>query len=247
MKESDEEPKEFEFSEKYESTEYLTVSVNEDFARRLKMLHELHAIAFDAYALHEQDDIFCYFARLFDSNYNHLTALRRASQFKSISNGKALFLKDELQIVKEPIFKLDRDFDVLVDLKNIHILRPNAFVTLGAFQQEVLGAVPTNIAILRKAFPFVDFDNIQMYSLNRIRAARYLANIRKHFSKGIDCNALQKLCEKAQINLHVFNDIVTVEDQDILKFLYALDRRIYVDELDPSSPEIFVAASRDKL
>ncbi len=247
MQKSDAGPSEFEFSEKYESTEYLTVSVNEDYVKRLKMLHELHFVTPDAFALHHSENIFCYFARLIDKNNCNLTALRTASQFKSVSNGRALYLRDELRIFKDPIFKLDRDFDILIDLKHIHIWRPNAFVTLGALKQEVLRAVPTNIALLQTAIPFVDFDNIQIYSQGHIRAARYLASIRKQNLDGIDSLELQKLCERAQISLQVSNGIVRVDDQNIPKFLQALDRRIYVDELDPSKPESYVAASREKL
>src|SRR2546426_481228 len=76
--------------------------------------------------------VFCYFARLTDSKGRRLTALRRATQFKGVLKSRLLRLvTDSLKLVEDHIFKLDRDFDLLIDSANVHILRPSGFEFAG--------------------------------------------------------------------------------------------------------------------
>ena len=247
MQEHEDGPKRFDISDKHGGTEYLTIQKNETLAKRLSNLHEKKYISHDAFALQRPSEIFCYFTRLIDENNHRLTALRRATHFKSITNGKAMLFRDELRIFNEPVFKLDRDFDLLIDSSFIHVWRSNAFVSLGALNQEILAAVPSNISQLSTKLPFVDFVNIQEYAQEHVRAAKYLASIRSQNLAGIEIHALLDLCEKSQIELTEFQGVIFVDNKSILKFLQALDRRIFVDELDPRRPEGYVAASRSKL
>lgn len=247
MQEYSVEQKGFEASEKYGGTEYLAVSVNEEFSKKLKALHDKKKLLNDAYALQQPNDIYCYFARLIDRNGRRLTGVRRASYFKSISNGRAIFFRDELRFVKDPVFKLDKDFDLLIDSKLVHIWRPNAFVILGDLKKEILKAVPKNILLLQENIPFVDFENIHEYATDRIRAANYLASMQSQNMSGIEINALMALCRKSEIKVTEFDGVLFVDDQHIMPFLQVLDRRIFVDELDPSKLERYVAFSRSKM
>ncbi|MFO0754574.1 MAG: hypothetical protein U0411_14770 [Thermodesulfovibrionales bacterium] len=70
-------------------------------------------------------------------------------------------LDDTLEIIEDTVFRLDNDFDLLVDSANIHILRPSGFEFAGKLQQAILDAVPENIKAIRKDLTFVDFDDIE--------------------------------------------------------------------------------------
>lgn len=77
-------PDTYQPSEKYESTEHLTLSLTDDMVLSIKELHEAANIEEDASALDAADDCFAYYARFTDSQNRKLTAVRRASQFKGV-------------------------------------------------------------------------------------------------------------------------------------------------------------------
>ena len=119
----------------------------------------------DATALADPSDVFCYFVRLTDKKKRRLTALRRATQFKGVLKKRLIrFVSDSLKLIDDTVFKLDSDFDLLVDSANVHILRPSGFEFAGKLQQAILDAVPENIEAIRKDLAFVEFDGIEAYA-----------------------------------------------------------------------------------
>ena len=120
-----------------------------------------------------------YFTRIADDGGNRTTGIRRAGTFKGILKSRLLrFTTDALRIVEDKVFKLDTDFDLLVEASGVSILRPSGFEFVGQLQGAILNAAPANINIIQKELPFVDFGGIKMYATNHPRAARYLASIR---------------------------------------------------------------------
>jgi len=146
------------------------------------------------------------------------------------------------------VFKLDTDFDFLIDSANVHILRPSAFEFAGNLQDAVLAAVPQNIGAVQKDLPFVDFAGIEEYASKHPRAARYLASIRSQKeTKNIDRAALRELCKTNGVEVQVKNRKVTVADGHEMDFLEVLDRRRYRLELVKGAPERFRAGSRQRI
>ena len=242
-------PRQYDPSEKFGSHEYLYLSIGDDLAETFRNLHEASQLEISVNALNDTNRIFCYFARLIDDAGQHLTALRRAAQFKSVGKSKLLvLLSDALTIVQGPLFKLDNDFDLLVDSEIVHILRPSGFEFAGKLQQAILAAVPRNVKVLRDEIPFVDLDSIEEYASQHPRAARYLASIRSQgWAKGIDKGALVKLCELRGIEILDSNGRITVSNQHTLGFLEVLDRRMLEVELVANQPEYFRATSRERI
>src|SRR5690606_23445418 len=112
---------------------------------------------------------------------------------------------------KDDVFKLDTDFDVLVDDQQVHILRPSGFEYACSLQKAVLGAVPKNVASIQKRIEFVDFGPIAEYAKKHPRAARYLASIRTHPGK-VDKSLLLELCKVTGVELNQDNGQLTAED-----------------------------------
>jgi hypothetical protein len=244
-------PVKYEPSEKHGSTEYLYLPLDDDLVASVRELHQAVSLDIHAGSLSDPAEIFCYFARLTDKKKRRLTALRRATQFKGVLKSKnrlVRLLDDTLRIIKGTVFRLDNDFDLLVDEANVHILRPSGFEFAGRLQQAVLDAVPGNITVIRKDLPFVEFAGIEAYAGKHPRAARYLASIRaQEETKSIDKSLLKKLCKQTGVEVSDSKGKVTVADGHEMGFLEVLDRRRYEVSLVRKRPEQYRATSRRKI
>lgn len=241
-------PTKYEPSDKHGSVEYLYLPLTDDMAAGVRDLHQAVNLPMDVKALNTPADIFGYFVRLTDDKNRKLTALRRASQFKGIVKNKGRLVRvldDTLQIVEDTVFKLDNDFDLLVDAKNVHILRPSGFEFAGKLQQAILDAVPKNVAAIKAELSFIAFEGIEKYAVTHPRAARYLASIcGQEEMKNIDKNSLKKLCKNTGVDISESKGKVIIADGHEMAFLQVLDRRRYQLELVKDKPEKFVAGSR---
>ncbi len=246
---SEADPPVYEPSEKYGSSEYVYLPLQNEMAEQVRFIHEAKNLPVDSKALVDPSNIFCYFTRMGDTKGNHLTGVRRASQFKGILKNRLIrIVTDALRLVKDQVFKLDNDFDLLVDDDNVHILRPSGFELVGELQQSVMGAAPNNIKLIKADLPFIDFASIETYASTHPRAARHLASIRaQDEAKDIDKTALKKLCKRTGVKIQESNGKITIEGGSEMGFLEVLDRRRYHLELVKNSSEYFKAASRRKI
>lgn len=241
----------YEPAEKHAGVEYLTVPLRDKLADSLRDLQTANNLPLRKDALKNPDLIFCYFARFTDRNGKRLTALRRAMQFKGILRTRGLirFDTDALKLVEDNVFKLDSDFDLLIDNKSIHILRPASFEFAGQLQEAVMSAVPINVAKLRKDMGFVRFASIETYARMHPRAARYVASIcSMKEAKNIDKDLLLSLCKRSGIRVTEADGQLSVDDEYVIDFLDVLDRRRYeVALVAGKPPEQFRALSRQRV
>jgi len=251
MQKDEDGPAKYEPSEKHGSTEYLYLPLNDELAASVRKLHEAESLNINAAALTEPTDVFCYFARLTDKSKRRLTALRRATQFKGVlksRNRLIRMLDDTLTIIEDSVFKLDNDFDLLVDGTNVHILRPSGFEFAGKLQEAILAAVPENIKAIQKDLAFVEFGGIEAYAGKHPRAARYLASIRSQGqTKNIDKSLLKKLCKETGVEVTESKGKISITSGHEMGFLEVLDRRRYEVSLVRENPERYRAGSRRKI
>jgi hypothetical protein len=249
MQELTDTPPRYEPSEKHAGVEYLHLPLADDLAASMRELHEANNLPIDSAALNNPEIIFCYFARFTDTQGRRLTALRRATQFKGILKNRLIRLvTDALKIVEDKIFKLDTDFDLLIDALNVHILRPSGFEFAGQLQAAIMAAVPNNVTAIKADLSFVNFDVIETYASQHSRAARYLASIRSQGeAQNIDRGRLIQLCTHTGVETEEANGQITVTEKHVMGFLEVLDRRRYEIELVADAPEQYRAASRSKL
>ncbi|MEZ4503635.1 MAG: DUF4868 domain-containing protein [Dehalococcoidia bacterium] len=238
----------YEPSEKHGSIEYVHIPVSSDLAIRMKQLHEAVNVPVDSGALSDLGSLFCYFAMMTDEGGRRLTALRRAAHFKGIVKSRLIrVVTDALTLVEDRVFKLDNDFDLLIDGQTVHILRPAGFEFAGKLQEEILKAAPGNAAALQLDLPYVDFESIHNYAGKHPRAARYLASIRGQKTKNISQEALVDLCVATGVGVQIDGDRLIIDGGQELAFLEVLDRRRYQVNLVSDTPERFRASSRNKL
>ena len=251
MQADDDGPAKYQPSEKHAATEYLYLPLTDEMAESVRDLHGAASLAINTSALTDPADLFCYFARFTDKRGRRLTALRRASQFKGVLKSKNRLIRmldDTMSVIEDTVFRLDNEFDLLVDSANVHILRPSGFEFAGKLQQAILNAVPENLKAIRKDLSFVDFDGIEVYAAKHPRAARYLASIRGQAeTKNIDKAALNRLCKSTGVEVTLLKGKVSVSAGHEMGFLEVLDRRRYELKLVKGQPERFKAGSRTKL
>lgn len=236
-------------SNRYGAIGHLYLPLNDEMATQARFLHQANNLPVSAQAMSDPSKIFCYFARLVDSNGNRLTAVRRATQFKGILKNRLIqFATNALRLIADKVFKLDSDFDFLTDDQGVSILRVSGFEFVGQLQKAILAAVPSNIRLIQEDLPFVDFDPLQEYASRHPRAARYIASIRaQKEASNIDKTSLLKLCESTDVKVQEVKGKLVVQSASIMDFLGVLDRRLYQVELVKGSPESFRAANRSKI
>ena len=245
---TDSAPGVYEPAEKHGSTEYLVVRSGGTLDAVIRELHNADSLAFDDARLSDPETISFYFARFTDDAHRRLTAIRRAAQFKGVLKRKLLrFDDDTLKIVDDNVFKLDSDFDILVDSAYTHIWRPSAFEFIGRLKQVILDAVPANVGAIASDLPFIELSGIEEYAQSRPRAARYLASIRSQALEGMDQGALIQLCNSTGVDIQEANGKIEVKAGGEMGFLEVLDRRRYRVELVPERPEQFRAPSRVRI
>ncbi len=249
MKSDEGELAKYEPSEKYGSEEYCFLPLDNDMATFVRELHEAVNLTICVDALDELSSVFCYFVRMTDESEQRLTALRRASQFKGVLAKRLIcFVTDSLKLIEDKVFKLDNDFDFLVDSRNVHILRPNGFESVGKLKSAILEAAPRNIDVIQEYLPFVKFESIKPYAIKHLRAARCLASIRRDAEiNRIDKALLKALCEQTNVAISVLGEKIVITNGHEMGFLEVLDRRRYAVSLIEEEPEHYRAASRRRI
>jgi hypothetical protein len=251
MNKVEEEPRPYEPSEKHAYTEYLFLPTTSEFAASLVGLHNANQLPINTEALDDPGRVSSYFCRLNDNSNRTLTALRRASQFKGMlkcRNRLIRMVDDTMKLIPDTIFKLDSDFDLLIDSAYVHILHPISFEFTCSLQQFIQGAAPQNIAEIARDLPFVDFGSIGDYAQKHTRAARYLASINSQGeARNIDKTLLVNLCNQTNVEIDEQDGKIIVRSGQELGFLEVLDRRRYEINLVNQMPEHYRAASRRKI
>ena len=239
----------FDAADKHAATEYLFAPIDDEVAFPLRDLHRAENLDIDSYVLDDMASVSAYFARLTNSVGDRITAVRRASQFKGLQKRSIMsFVDDSLQIIKQRVFQLNDDFDVIVDDDDVHILHPSGFRVLARVDDAVRRAVGKNLAHVSGQIPYVDWSAVQEYAETRPRAANLLASIRTHgYAEGVDRGHLLSLCQRTGVDVSCSSGAIVVPKEGVMGFLEVLDRRRYEVGLVKTTPEQFKAASRQRL
>ena len=214
MNELSQDPQNYDPSEKHAGSEHLYLPLDDILATRMRDLHQANNLPMDSNALATPNEVFCYFARMSDGQGRRLTAFRRATHFKGVLKNRLVRLTtNALELINDKVFKLDNDFDMLIDGEHLHILRPSAFEFVGQLQEAILAAVPNNIKKIQADLKYVDFSPIEDYASHHPRAARYLASIcSQKDTKNIDKSLLKRLCKTTGVEIKETNGKITVGD-----------------------------------
>lgn len=244
-------PSRYEPSEMHTKGVYTYLPLSDNLCVSLHDLHSASNLLIDSGVLKNPSSIFCYFARFTDRKGNHLTALHRATQFKGVLKGKGRLIRlfsDSLTLINDDVFKLDSDFDLLIDDANIHTMAPEGLEILADLQRALLSAVPTNIKALSTGLPSINFGSIETYASTHVRAARLLASIRgRGDAHMIDEALLRQACVANNVSFDECGGKIVVGEGHVLGLLEVLDRRRYSASLVSNSLELYRASGRQQI
>lgn len=244
------EAEEFQASEKYASTEKLSMQLNQDSLESIRALYNEDAIQVNAINLSTvASSIVYYFAIFRVGPRTKKIAIKRPSQFKGLLKKKLIhFMDDTLQVIPDDVFKLDYDFDFIITRNNIEILHPMGFIFIANIDEEIQRTAVEATQALSERIAFIDFNSIAPFVETSKTAAKLISSIKSR--DDLEQTSQQKLmrtCRALGINVRVRRGLVVPEDADILNFLHVLDRREYVVDVTEQAPEIYIAASRKKV
>ena len=235
-------------AEKYASPEYCYLGADDPMAELFNSVSLADNLPTDSQFPYDLGSMTCYFVKLTDREGRRLTAFRRAAFFKGILTKKLVHWdRGTLRIVDDAVFKLDNDFDLILDSRFVHVLRSSSLEALGNLKESILKAVPENVSQLADEIPYVDFETVKLYAETRIRAARYVASIRQQNLQDIDEDALERLCVTTGVEIQKVNGRLSIPKKDVMGFLEVLDRRRYRVDLVRESPEFYRATGRQKV
>lgn len=250
MLEVADDPTDYEPTERYSGDQHLFVGLDES---SVEFFNEIHgAVNFDpgGNILREPRLVFCYFAKLDDYNGNRLTAVRRSSLFKGVLKQKNRILAladDRLRVMEDDLFRLDHNFDVLVDDDEVHILNASGFELLGSLQDAIRDAAGENVQALQASLPFVDMGLGEPQGTFTVSLARRLAAVKKQRLGGITVDSLRTECQRKNVAFTETQDGLRFEEDALVGLLDILDRRRFVDELVPGEAVQYKADSRQRL
>ena len=249
MRSVSESPTAYEASERYAGPQHLRVGLDDPVAAFFDDLQQVASFEPGGNILRrEPRTVFCYFGKFVDSNGRNLIGVRRSSSFKGVLSQKPRMMslvRDELQMVSDDLFRLDSDFDLLIDDEQVCILRVAGFELIGGLQDAIKEAAAENVQALGSALPFVDISMVDPQSFN-ITTARQLAAVRQQQLNGITLDSLRNACDENEVHYSLANGRLEFGEDSIGDLLDVLDRRLYTDGLVPGNLTRYKAGSRHK-
>lgn len=246
----DENPEQFSPSEKYGTTEALVADLDSEYLHFIRELYNQEQIPVSSQNLGEiQNSISFYFAIFTSQDETKELAVKRPAQFKGLLSKKNKLMRlvdDTLEIIPDDIFKLDNDFDFIVDSTNtVRILHPAGFIFISDMEEAILSSISSSVAQIASRVPCINFSVIEGFISGSKRAAKLIASIKSRHD--LEYTSLEKLlgrCQTLQLNVIEENGQIYPHENHVLDFLYVLDRRQYDIDITELDPEIYLAASR---
>ena len=241
----------FELSEKYGSKESLQAPLDSEEYEKLRSLYTEENWLNDNDAINRSKDLTYYFAVFRDNLGRKLIGVRRASQFKAIlsaQNRLLRWLDDSMKVLTENVFRLDTDFDFLIDHELIHILRPSGFEFISDISSLAAEKAKEKALSLANIILFIDFNALAEYAATHRRAARLVAaiSIRDDLNK-INKEKLADAARNTKVELEEKDGKLHPKSGSELGLLELLDHRRYTTSLTDDDPSAFVASSRQKV
>lgn len=236
-------------AEKYSGEDPCKLPLNTAYMADLAAVIGLQNLPSDTNALQSIDELKYYYAIFTDDQGRSLSAFRRAGTFKGVAKSKLAFISNGLlTMVEGNIFRLDTDFDYLVDAQTIYILRHSGFEFTTNVHTQMLQAAAGNATAVSTTVTYLDMATISSYASKHPRAARLLAAVRARDDLSlIDRGLLVAACQQFGINVvQNANGTMAPGTGHEYEFLLMLDRRAYTANLIPQQAERYEAASRTR-
>ena len=232
--------------------QHITISLDDTLVELFRNVYEMSSPQTGGGAILRNSPrrVFCYFARFVDSQQRWLTGMRQPTEFRAVLAQRNRLIRlagDELRAMgDDTLFRLDMDFDLLVDSQEVRILRPSHFETIGRLQEHIKAAAITNVNAIANQMSFLNVGSINNVARNNVQAARLLASAATKNFDGVTIDSLKRACDEQKVSLVEADGQVTVDDENVVDFLKVLDRRRLSIMLVPGEREVYDASVRTR-
>jgi hypothetical protein len=233
-------------AQSYSGNVCLKLSLNSPLVQDIEDFFNLVNIPLNATKIENDENIIFYFCIFRHQNGIKTIGIRRAGQFKVVTNQKLISLCDDtLEFIRGKFFKLDSDFDFIVTHERIFIHRVTGFETFAHMNEVILQNARENTVALGERLTFIHTERLEIYNQNHMRAARLIASIvARPNLEAISRELLMAECQWDGVVLEEINGKISPEGSSEFGFLNVLDRRRYHMSLIPEVDEIYEAANR---
>jgi hypothetical protein len=236
-------------AEKHATKEPMRVPLDTDYMAKARKLYNLAEVETNAQVLEAHPAaVYLYFVRFEPNEAGPMVlGVKQAAQFKGGLKSRWLSLGDELDVVKEKLFRLDSDFDFLITNDAVFMLRVDKCEYLLGLEVEMRLRAPAQVTALRSHLPFLDLSCFSEALIGKASARdiRLLASVaaRPDLAQ-TDKQLLKRYCLENNIPLKLHRGKLIPTGTNPLGILKALDRRLYQVMLIKDKHERYEASSR---
>lgn len=239
----------YEPAEKYGAEEFVKASLSEPDLANLLNLFNLTGVTASNDVIANINSISYYLYRAKDSQNRQLVGVKKAQHMKGLASahGRIVSLIDDsLTIMEKPVFKLDREFDLIITSTEVFAIRPNTLAYVAEVDEAATKAAQSRLNSIGDAIEFLSLEVLQPYVSTRKRAAHLVSAIANRKDLGrFQQSKIESACQELGIQMlrEPSGKIGPLQGHE-LAFLELLDNRRYVTSLTEDPPIAFVAASR---
>lgn len=236
-------------AEKHAAKEPMCIPLDTDYMAKARKLYNLAEVETNAQVLQDHPaGVYFYLVRFKPIEAGPMVlGVKQAAQFKGSLKSKWLRLGDELDVVKDKLFRLDSDFDFLITNEAVFMLRVDKCEYLLGLEVEMRLRAPAQVAALQSHLPFLDLSCFSAALIGKASARdiRLLASVvaRPDLAQ-TDKKLLKRYCLENNIPIKVHGGKLIPTGTNPLGILKALDRRVYQVMLIQDKHERYEASSR---
>lgn len=239
----------YELAEKYSTEELVKASVLGDEYANLQKIFDLEGVAQSTNIVMDISRVSYYIYKVVDRQNRRLVAVKKAHQFKGLASahGRLVsWLNDSLTIIEKPVFKLDRDFDLVITATEVFALRPNTLAFVAEVSEAATAAAGERLNAIGASVSFLALDRLKIYVASHKRGAHLVSAIsgRDDLAR-LSKDKMSAACAELGIQLEAtMNGSLGPMPGHEIALLELLDNRRYVTSLTEDAPKSFIAASR---
>jgi hypothetical protein len=224
----------------------LQIPLTSNLVEIIRMFFFMENIPIDATKVEENQNVVAYFCIFRHTDGQKTIGIRRANQFKIVTNQKLISLCDDtLEFVTGKLFKLDYVFDFIVTQERIFIRRISGFEVISQLNDVILQSAQQNTVALGERLTWIDIDRLEQFVGTHMRSAKLIASIISRDNLELMTqDLLRSECERDGVIIEENNGKISPAERSEFGFLNVLDRRRYHIQLIPNVYEIYEAQNR---
>jgi len=239
----------YELAEKYSSEELVKASLAIADLQNIRDIYNLESVEQNTNFLEDINKVSFYLYKVIDSSKRKIVAVKKAQQFKGLASARGRLISwfdDSLKIMDKPVFRLDRDFDLIITSTEVFAVRPNALAYIAEVDEAATSAAADRLTKIGQSISFLSIDKLKDYVSTHKRGAHLVSSIAarddlKKFSKANLLTACSQM--GIQIQQDDQEKIGPLQGHE-MPFLELLDNRRYITSLTEDTPKAFIATSR---